>query len=835
MEIDLNKYNSLLEAYKKDFKNLIKLELYKWKDIKHFQAHWDIDAENFVAMLDKALPKSNYLDSRYFYPRGMILELAKSDPKGVREMFRSLFDESKDLQKRMEAFAQSAEAIRKEHDPGDWKNHYQDPNSISVYLWLRYPDTHFLYKFSEAKALMSESGIDYKFPRPSFERATYAFKAFRQIRDILATDSELKEMLSGVLDENCYPDPNYTTLTGDVAHYAVSYYNKAKGNVPTHDIKRSWLCAVGENGSKWDECYSEGVVRLGWDPVGVLSQFATREDIVTRLQEVYGRNETFTNDSLALWEFVHEMNVGDIVYAKKGRSTIIGKGVIESDYYYDEALDTYRNARKVRWTNRGEWVCSSPFAMKTLTEFTNYPDFLSEIENLIKGGQKEIKDDVPEIKDIDVQPDSEELPKYWWLNANPKIWKMSEWKVGEEQEYTLYNENGSKRRIFQNFLDAQEGQVVICYETNPVKKITNIATVSKAADGQRIAFRKIRTLSEPVSLATIKSVPELENLEVLSNSRGSFFKVTDKEYEAIMCLIRENNDDEQESLDSPSYSESDFLNEVFMAEDVYHELVELLKTKKNVILQGAPGVGKTFCAERLAYSIIGKRDSRRIKTIQFHQSYSYEDFIMGYKPAGETFKLRNGVFYNFCIEAANNPEEDYFFIIDEINRGNLSKIFGELLMMIEKDYRGKEVALAYSDQGFHVPENLYIIGMMNTADRSLALIDYALRRRFSFFDMKPGFKSEGFKNHIKSAGSVKLEKVINIITELNDDIRNDDSLGCGFEIGHSYFCGNGGPMTDSHVRRVIKYDIIPTIQEYWFDNEKKAKEWSEKLIKAIND
>ena len=208
---------------------------------------------------------------------------------------------------------------------------------------------------------------------------------------------------------------------------------------------------------------------------------------------------------------------------------------------------------------------------------------------------------------------------------------------------------------------------------------------------------------------------------------------------------------------------------------------------------------------------------------------------MGYKPDGDSFKLRNGVFYNFCIEAINNPSEDYFFIIDEINRGNLSKIFGELLMIIEKGYRGKEITLAYTDQGFHVPENLYIIGMMNTADRSLALIDYALRRRFSFFDMKPGYESEGFKNHVKASGNKMLEKVVSLISELNTEICKDDSLGSGFEIGHSYFCGKAENMTDSTIRGIVKYDILPTIREYWFDNEKKANEWSDRIIKALND
>lgn len=489
------------------------------------------------------------------------------------------------------------------------------------------------------------------------------------------------------------------------------------------------------------------------------------------------------------------MNVGDIIYAKKGRSTVIGKGVVESQYYYDETLQTYKNVRKVRWTDKGEWSGSVVFPMKTLTEITNYPDMLNGVEAMIRGGVT--------AKNIEQEINTDEVSNYWWLNASPKVWKMSEWKVGEEQDYTLYNPDGNKRRVFQNFLDASEGDIVICYETTPVKKVTTIAQVSRANDGEKIWFKKVETLSEPIDYSVIKSTPALEKMEFLVNPNGSFFSLTAQEFQTIMGLIRENNDSEATTVDYTPYSREDFLNEVYMDSEIYDELVELLKTKKNIILQGAPGVGKTFCAERLAYSIMGKKDSRRIKTVQFHQSYSYEDFILGYKPDGDKFRLKNGLFYNFCIEASNNPSEDYFFIIDEINRGNLSKIFGELLMMIEKDYRGKEVALAYFDQGFHVPSNVYIIGMMNTADRSLALIDYALRRRFSFFDMKPGFKTPGFIEHVKATKSAKLANIIALMTELNSDISKDDSLGCGFEIGHSYFCGRPEDITDSFIKNDV--------------------------------
>lgn len=290
------------------------------------------------------------------------------------------------------------------------------------------------------------------------------------------------------------------------------------------------------------------------------------------------------------------------------------------------------------------------------------------------------------------------------------------------------------------------------------------------------------------------------------------------------------------------YNEEKFLSEVYMDKDKYISLVSLLEHKKNIILQGAPGVGKTFAAKRLAYSILGCIDDSKIKFVQFHQNYTYEDFIMGYKPDGNGFELKKGIFYEFCKTAENDRNHKYFFIIDEINRGNMSKIFGELLMAIENDYRDKPVVLAYNGKDFIVPSNLYIIGMMNTADRSLAMIDYALRRRFSFVEMEPAFASESFKKYQASLTSPAFDNIINLIIKLNDDIMYDASLGSGFRIGHSYFCNlvsegnttdNKTECTDKVLSEIIEYDIIPTITEYWFDNESKCNEWKEKLRGVI--
>lgn len=303
----------------------------------------------------------------------------------------------------------------------------------------------------------------------------------------------------------------------------------------------------------------------------------------------------------------------------------------------------------------------------------------------------------------------------------------------------------------------------------------------------------------------------------------------------LLALFAEDTSEEvseQKEIKYPLYSKDDFLNEVYMDEDTYNTLTELLEAKYNVILQGAPGVGKTFAAKRLAYSIMGQKDTSRVAMVQFHQSYSYEDFIQGYRPSKEGFELVNGAFYKFCKEAEEDNERPYFFIIDEINRGNLSKILGELMMLIEKDKRGEKIKLLYSNEWFTVPQNVRIIGMMNTADRSLALMDYALRRRFAFFDFAPAFSSEGFKNYLAEKDSPKLEKLIATVESLNSTITTDESLGDGFRIGHSYFCTDD-EVTDEWLKSVVEYEVIPLIKEYWFDEPTKVRDWSATLRSAI--
>lgn len=674
MEDIIEMFNQLrlkeaLRQYKKDFvATHWNEEKYKWEAVKCFQDNWDIHAANFEDMLSQSLSKtSNLLASTNNFPAGMIIEFAHAAPEKVRAMYMDLFDESKDVFGRIESFKKQSNILLKKYK-STAKQHYQHENAITTYLWLRYPDKYYVYKYSEARSVSNKLDSNYKFKKGSYTDNLKSFYDFyNEIRESLKRDSTLIDLFKSQLTDDCYPDSELRTLTFDVGFY------------------------ISRNISK---------------PADKESNQADSDDM----------------------------------------------------------------------------------------EFTE-------------------------------KPKSSEEHRYWWLNANPKIWSFSNLQTSHVQEYTLFNENGNKRRVFQNFVDARAGDLVIGYESNPVKQVVALAKVSAANDGKKICFEKTESLVNPIDYRTLKECPELEQMEFFQNPNGTFFKLTKDEYEFIMDMIREENPLTSKDMNT-SYTKKDFLSEVYMSENQYDRLSGVLLNKMNLILQGAPGVGKIFTAKRLAYSLMGEKDDSRIEFVQFHQNYSYEDFVMGYRPSGDSYELKYGIFYQFCKKAENQPDKKFFFIIDEINRGNLSKIFGELLMLIEKDYRGTKATLAYNGMPFSVPKNLYIVGMMNTADRSLAMIDYALRRRFSFFEMAPAFESKGFKEYQHSLDNRTFNELISEIVKLNGEISRDKSLGKGFCIGHSYFCGKTKETcTNEWMQSVVNYDILPMLSEYWFDDDTKVQRW----------
>lgn len=489
-------------------------------------------------------------------------------------------------------------------------------------------------------------------------------------------------------------------------------------------------------------------------------------------------------------------------------------------------------------------------------EFKNFPEliYISYIESVkddeLEKEYKEKKKIGDGIGDSNINNDG----NYWlyspgqgafaWEKFRDKNLMGIGWEaVGNLKEYTSKKEIESKLQEINNSKRKFPNDALALWEFANKIKIGDVV-FAKRVSHEIIAYGIVKgkyffdkSIDENFpNFIEIKWKEEINTKTNFYLPTKTLTRITDYEdmLNNIKNLFEDDIEPEKPSNEKlPIYTKEEFLEESFISEEMYDNLVNLIRYKMNVIIEGAPGVGKTFTSKRLAYSIIGVKDKERVELIQFHQSYSYEDFIMGYRPTQNGFSLENGVFYNFCKKAEEDEDNDYFFIIDEINRGNLSKIFGELFMLIEKDKRGNKVRLLYNGELFSIPKNLYIIGLMNTADRSLAMIDYALRRRFAFYTLKPAFDSENFIRYQKSLNNPKFDNVINLVKELNDEIKNDEVLGEGFQIGHSYFCNLDEKTIDKKLDFIINFEIIPLLKEYWFDEVNKVETWSNRLKNAV--
>lgn len=685
--INLEKLQNALVEYKKIFDERWQGEKYKWEAVKWFQDHWDINANDFADMFAKATEKTaNLLASMNNFPRKMMIQYAQDDAEAVRAMFINLYDESKDVTERILQFQSSAQDLCDRLSPG--YQHYQRPMAITVYLCLKYPQKYDIFKYTVCKATGIYLENDFIPTKGHTEQNIKGnSKLISEMQEVVSQDSELIELFENNLDSDCYADESHRMLTFDLSFYIANYLADK-----TKKAKEDWTGAdidFGISADDWRELFDDESIfnTQSWE---VMYRFLDYGGMATckQLSVKYGETPNFYNTGV----------------------TTLAKRMTGCDISVKE-----KNGNKRYWTILfvGRNVNSDEDGV-----------FVWKLRDELKEALEDV-----DFSDTELYADqSENSVNYWWLNANPKIWSFSDIEVGEEQNYTMYNDNGNKRRIFQNFLDAREGDLIIGYESNPVKQVVAICRVTKQNDGENLYFEKIEGLTSPIDYTLLKDAPELEKMEYFMNPQGSLFKLTKGEYDFIMDMVREENQENPiGSEQAESYSKEDFLSEVYMTSEKYDSLKGLLLNKKNIILQGAPGVGKTFAAKRLAYSIMGVKDESRVEFIQFHQNYSYEDFIMGYKPSGEGFRL----------------------YLDSFN-----------------------------DDTF-----------------------YAL-----------------------------IEK----IKDLNFEIAKDPSLGSGFCIGHSYFCGQD-ECTDEWMQSVVEYDILPMLEEYWFDEPAKIQKWQNILRGVFND
>lgn len=789
--INKEKLRRAIEDYKKDFGERFKDEKYKWEAVKHFQDNWDIDAENFSAMLKNALSKTeNLLVASRWFPEGMIEQFATEEPETVREMFIELFDEEQDIYVRIDAFKNKSNELLLKYGNGA-SNHYQDEHAISVYLRHYYPDRYYIYKFGEMKKVASVIDADYTFKKGDYENNfKNGQKMYEEIRLELLNDSELADMLFAELSDDCYQDRELNILAGDVGFYIDKFYSE-KPIAPEAVDNKSDAQILLKKKYQWVNFYSELADAL-------LPYKNDRQALMSILKKIYsevGMNYSFKEhgetdyDDICPFTTFSAFNKG---IKDKNRIALLKQFATHFSLKEDVPVE----------------FDGIPVTMNLSSNFFAYKENRGEhdIDNLWNLFEKALS----------YSKDSSETNRAEFINAYDTVIKQKQvkWNITMGLYWirpnTFINLDSTNRAFVQNSANLSD----------------DFAEIFKNLDNGVPSGEEYISMCEQASAELSSGNYDYNNFPELSYAAWTSFK-NDSDTDTA------EPDEEPAGNENETYTKDDFLNDVFMESKEYDRLVGLLEMKYNIILQGAPGVGKTYAAKRLAYSIMGEKDENRIKFVQFHQSYSYEDFIQGYRPRDNGFVLKNGVFYDFCHKAENDIDRPYFFIIDEINRGNLSKILGELMMLIEKDHRGERLNLLYLNEEFCVPKNIRIIGMMNTADRSLAMMDYALRRRFAFYSFEPAFENPKFIDYQESKKNKKFSNLIDAVEKLNEEIANDDNLGKGFEIGHSYFCTDED-ITDEWLNNVIEYEIKPLISEYWFDEPEKARNQIDDLKKIIN-
>ena len=380
-------------------------------------------------------------------------------------------------------------------------------------------------------------------------------------------------------------------------------------------------------------------------------------------------------------------------------------------------------------------------------------------------------------------------------------------------------------------------------------------------DGDRIQYGKVISAPYYVTVGPWENrrdiewgdrVPRKRDLPSFPIRTRTVVEATDRLKDEFLAWMGSSlKPDDEEDANTGSYGIDDVLEEgVFLERGELERMERILESKKNLILQGPPGVGKTFIARKLAYVLMGEKGERaekRITSVQFHQSYSYEDFVGGFRPdvadGQMVFTRQDGPFLRVCKDASKNPDDAYVVLIDEINRGNLSRVFGELLMLIESDKRKREFGVKLqhrpdATEDFFVPENVFIIGTMNLADRSLTGMNVAMRRRFGFVDLVPQFNEDVFADWLRDATEMPPDMRVQINTRmsaLNSTIAGDASLGFNYAVGHSFFCPPKGEPEggwEEWYTTVVDYEIRPLLREYWFDAPDTANGHADKLLES---
>ena len=766
LAIDESKLYSLIEIFKEGFKENFLEEKYKWEAVKHFQDNWNIDADDFPTMLSNALSKTgNLLAALNFFPRRMIKQYATRFTKEVKGLFEELFNESSDLKERIDAFIAGIEYIHKQWDGNGTLNHYQTFNAVSTYLWLRYPDKYYIYKPSVAKLMFEKLGVDMKLTPLRANAVIKTYELYDYISKTLCKDNEFKKMLVESLADTCYSDEFMVTAAIDLGYYFKKQQKASATTLspnPTLETKY-WMYAPGENASKWSRCKEQSIICIGWDEMGDLSQINTLSECRDGLRDVYENpDSSFMNDGLAIWEFSHVMQNGDIIYAKRGLSNIIARGIVKSEYIYDQSQEDFCHTRKVEWTHIGEWALEN-IVQKTLTDITKYPDYVTKIEAMITEGKNNNKQSTQYDEKYSYYIKLLLKNKNLILNGAPGTGKtylakqiaaqiIFDGNVPEdfEENEMFINQYGFVQfHPSYDYTDFVEG----LRPTSPNKN-GNIGFERKDGIFKAFCRNAISTSSSQI-VSTFQSIYDsiVKDIEV-----GAITSYQNRQGQNCPLRVNDKGRIEYRASENSPRTEKEENIKLFYDYFIKNNIYDISSYERddywNLIAELSNG--STNKVDYIEYGWILQELLNRTHKV-------FKESITEIKP--------------------------YIFIIDEVNRGEISKIFGELFFAIDPGYRGKKgkVQTQYQNlitdesdpfkDGFYIPENVYIIGTMNDIDRSVECMDFAMRRRFTFKEITA---EESAKNMGVDPDRMK---------HLNNAISGIEGFNSSFHVGAAYFRG----------------------------------------------
>lgn len=878
--IDKKPDDPIIKLIKK-YKDLIRLdnskEIYKWKLLERFKDRPDTKSENFI----EDITEIEYTNLVYHNAIGVRNHILTEYPSEYRNALQKLFNEELSLDDRISDF--QSDVLLLYRNMNDKHGHHHDERTISTFLTFKYPNKYTFYKNSIYKAYCELLNI--KTEKKDKKFIHYLELINNLIENYIVKDDELLILKNNFITDDVFQDENHLILAQDILFQTLEAKVNEDESIKDTTSKHYWLYQPGEDAKYWENFLNENIIGLGWNELGDLSKFDSKQDIVQELQSIYDTDSSKKNDSTANWDFYNNMQIGDIVIVKKGKRKLLGYGEVISEYKYDTNRNDYLSIRKVKWLLTGEWNLDFDLVTKTLTNITQYDSDISK-------GQKyyeyllSIINNKPKMK-VNKIIDLLKYKKQIILQGPPGTGKTREAKKIAENlinaEYyiskeiltkyikpgvKIYDENGeivyeyiqnsysgkeikfkdykSQSLEKQDYINSRSYFNFIKYFNIEInKKIQNPNTYVKSNDAAvNFLIDNVKLKELDLRLTSDFRAKLSDHLKIIQfhpsytyedfvrgivskpneDGDGIVYEAENKILAAFAKKALNNYLDS--SKDSETISKEYSINQLF---DNFIEYIDdqietnggFYKLTDNVGLISSDDLdafrykglaeGWLRSGNRMLYTDIIKAFNAGNTT---RQDIKKNSNLSGLARQHASYFVRVlNLFQDFVKTNQNSvqnvtkiPLKNYVLIIDEINRANLSSVLGELIYALE--YRGDAVESMYEVDGENkliLPPNLYIIGTMNTADRSVGHIDYAIRRRFAFVDVLPKDLSneEGI-----DFDSILFHQVASLFdTNLSTEFEKKD-----VQLGHSYFIdktAEGGAM---HVR--LQYEIKPILLEY---------------------